>query len=186
MIEMVRSIGLSFRSLLLAAALASGGFAAVSFTAVTPSVASTDVIQQVQLSEKMIEGFIAAQKDMAKVAEKIQGSANDKPDPKIQAELEGVAKTHGFKDFAQYDDVAANISMVMAGIDPQSGTFTDPVESIKKEIAEVTADKSIKDADRKTMLEELNEALKVTQPIKFQENVVLVKKYREKIDAVLQ
>jgi hypothetical protein len=179
---MVRSTGLSIHGLLLAAALTFGGTAGVgSFAA-----QATDVIQQVQLSDKVIEGFIAAQKDMAKVAEKIQGSANDKPDKKIQDELEGVAKQHGFKDFAQYDDVAANISMVMAGIDPQSGSFTDPVESIKKEIAEVTTDKTIKDADRKTMLEELNEALKVTQPIKFPENIVLVKKYREKIDAVLQ
>lgn len=154
--------------------------------AAAPAVAASDVIQQILLTDKMIEGFIASQKDMAKVAEKLQGTPNDKPDPKIQGELEGVAKQHGFKDFAEYDDVAANISMIMAGIDPQNGSFTDPVEAIKKEIEEVKADKSIKEPDRKTMLEELTEALKVTQPIKFQENIALVKKYREKIDAVLQ
>jgi hypothetical protein len=150
------------------------------------ATAASDVIQQVKLSDQMIEGFIASQKDMAKVAEKLQGTPTDKPDPKIQAELEGVAKKHGFKDFAEYDDVAANISMIMASIDPQTGSFTDPVDAIKKEIEEVKVDKSIKEADRKTMLEELAEALKVTQPIKFQDNIALVKKFREKIDAVLQ
>ena len=66
-----------------------------------------------------IEGFIAAQKDMDSFAEKMQGDS-DKPDPKMQAELETIAKKHGFASFNEYDDVAANISMVMAGIDPQS------------------------------------------------------------------
>lgn len=147
---------------------------------------ASDVIPQIKLEEKWIEGFIAAQKDMAKIAEKMQGAASDKPDPKIQAELDTIATTHGFKDFAQYDDVAANISMVMAGIDPQTGAFTDPTESIKKEIEDVKASTSLSEKDKKQMLEELAEALKVTQPIQFPENIELVKKYREKIDAVLQ
>jgi hypothetical protein len=159
---------------------------AVSVATSATSVAATDVIPQVKLSDKMIEGFIAAQKDMAKVADKMQAQASDKPDPKIQAELEGIARQHGFKDFAEYDDVAANISMVMAGIDPQTGAFTDPVDSIKKEIEEVKGDKSITEKDKKQMLEELAEALKSTQPIQYPENVELVKKYREKIDSVLQ
>jgi hypothetical protein len=154
--------------------------------ALSPAIAASDMIQQVKLTEKAVEGFITAQKDMAKVAEKVQGSASDKIDPKIQAELEDVAKKHGFKDFAEYDDVAANISMVMAGIDPQNGAFTDPTDAIKKEIEEVKADKTIKEADKKQMLEELAEALKVTQPVQYKENIELVKKYREKIDAVLQ
>ena len=161
-------------------------FGAAGTSVIAPPAAASDMIQQIKLSEKAIEGFINAQKDMAKVAEKLQGSTSDKPDPKIQAELEEVAKKHGFKDFADYDDVAANISMVMAGIDPSNGSFTDPTEAIKKEIEEVKADKTIKDTDKKQMLEELAEALKVTQPVKFAENIELVKKYREKIDAVLQ
>ena len=169
-----------------AAMMAAVLFGVIALGHVSPAAASGDLIQQIKLSDQMVEGFIAAQKDMAKVAEKVQGSASDKIDPKIQVELEDVAKKHGFKDFAQYDDVAANISMVMAGIDPQSGTFTDPTDAIKKEIEEVKADKTIKEADKKQMLEELTEALKVTQPIQFKENIELVKKNRERIDAVLQ
>ena len=49
--------------------------------------------------------------------------AGDKPDPALQAELEGIAKKHGFASFAEFDDVAANISIVMAGLDPQIGGF---------------------------------------------------------------
>ena len=145
-----------------------------------------DVIKQLKLTDAHVSGFIKAQGDMAKISEKMQGTTSEKPDPKVQADLENIAKSNGFKDFAEYDDVAANISMVMAGIDPQTGNYTDPVASIKKEIDEVTADKSLQEKDKKQMLEELNDALKTTQPVQFPENVEVVKKYRAEIDKVLQ
>jgi hypothetical protein len=145
-----------------------------------------DSIKQVKLSDAHIKGFISAQADMAKISEKMQATTSEKPDPKIQAELETIATKNGFKDFAEYDDVAANISMVMAGIDPQTGTYTDPISSIKKEIEEVTADKTLQDKDKKQMLEELNEALKSAQPVQFPENIEIVKKNRVEIDKVLQ
>jgi hypothetical protein len=150
------------------------------------SPATAQTIKQIKLSDKQVDGFIAAQKDMAAITEKMQGSTSDKPDPKIQAELESVAKKHGFKDFAEYDDVAANISMIMAGIDPQTKEFTEPQIAIKKEIEEVTADKSIPEKEKKQMLEELNEALKSAAPIQNPSNIELVKKYFDKIEAVLQ
>ena len=148
--------------------------------------AQADVIKQIKLTDGLVEGFVAAQKDMAAMAEKMQGSAPDKPDPKIQAELEAIAKKHGFKDFIEYDDVAANISMVMAGIDPQTGQFTDPVAAIKKEIEELEKDTKIAPKDKTQMLEELREALKSTPPLQHPENIEIVKKHRAKIEAVLQ
>jgi hypothetical protein len=123
---------------------------------------------------------------MSAVAEKMQGATTDKPDPKIQAELESIAKKYGFKDFNEYDDVAANISMVMAGIDPQSKAFTEPQVAIQKEIEEVKGDKSIPEKEKKQMLDELSEALKSAKPIANPGNIELVKKYFDKIDAVLQ
>jgi hypothetical protein len=145
-----------------------------------------EAFKQIRLSEAFIKGFIASQKDMAAIAQKIQQSGSEKPDPAIQAELEATAKKHGFKDFNEYDDVAANISMVMAGIDPQTGQFNDPATAIKKEIEDVKADKTIADKDKTTMLDELNEALKSTPPVQFTENIDLVKRFRKEIDEVLQ
>jgi hypothetical protein len=142
-------------------------------------------IKQIKLTEKQIEGFIAAQKDMSPVLEKVQGAASEQLPPTLQAELEAAAKKHGFKDFAEYDEVVANITMVMAGIDPKTKAFTEPSISIKKEIADVTADKTIPEQVKKQMLEELNEALKSAEAIKFPSNIELVKKYYEKIDAAL-
>ena len=79
-----------------------------------------------------------------------------------------------------------NVSMIMAGIDPQTKAFTDPQVGIKKEIDEITADKTIPDKERKQLLAEFNEALKVAQPIQHPANIELVKKYFDRIEAVLQ
>jgi hypothetical protein len=158
---------------------------AVAFMHVPGPALAQGAVKQIPLTAKHVEGFIAAQKDMATVAEKMQGNS-DKPDPKVQAELESIAKKHGFASFAEYDDVAANISMVMAGIDPQSREFTEPKVAIQKEIDEVKGDTTIPEKEKKQMLEELAEALKTAQPIQHPENIELVKKYWEKIDAVLQ
>jgi hypothetical protein len=163
-------------------------FAALMMAAVAylPTAAKAqESVKQIKLTEKQVQGFIAAQKEMQPIMEKIQGATSDQLDPKLQAALEAAAKKNGFKDMAEYDDVAANISMVMAGIDPQTKVFTEPQAAIKKEIAEVTADKSMSEQEKKQVLEELNEALKWAQPIQFPSNIELVKKYYDKIDAGL-
>ena len=151
-----------------------------------PGVAlAQGAVKQIQLTAKHIEGFIAAQKDMATVAEKMQ-SNSDKPDPKVQAELESIAKKHGFASFNEYDDVAANISMVMAGIDPQSREFTEPKVAIQKEIDEVKGDTTIPEKEKKQMLEEMDQALKTTPPLEHKENVTIVKKFQKEIEKALQ
>jgi hypothetical protein len=150
----------------------------------TPAAAQE--AKQIKLTEKQIQGFIAAQKAMSAIAEKMENTTSDKPDPKIQAELEDVAKKNGFKDYAEYDDVAANISMVMAGIDPQTKEFTDAQTAIKKEIDEVNADKSITAEEKKQLLDELNESLKSAVTIQNRGNIDLVRKYYDKIDALIQ
>src|SRR3954468_16396022 len=154
-------------------------------TAATAQPSGEPLPKQIQLTEKQVLGFIAAQKDMAPILEKIQGPSADQLPPQIKAELETAAKKHGFKDFNDYDEVTANITMVMTGIDAKTKVFTDPAIAIKEEIQEVTANKALPAEERKQMLEELNEALKAAQPIQFPGNIELVKKHYDKIDAAV-
>ncbi|MEQ1714433.1 MAG: hypothetical protein ABL907_00380 [Hyphomicrobium sp.] len=165
-------------------------FAFVSFAFVSSvgftAVRAEEPFKQVKLSDDLIKNFIAAQKDLAALAQKNPPPETDKPDPKIQAELETIAKKHGFASFAEFDDVAFNISFVMGGIDPQSGAFTDQISQIKKEIEDVKADKSVPADQKKQMLDDLAEALKNTPPLQFPENVEIVKKHRADIAKVLQ
>ena len=158
----------------------------VLFASVPTTAPAQSAVTQIKLTQQHIEGFIAAQKDMSAVVEKMQAAASaDKPSVTFQTELEAVTKKHGFRSFTEYETVAANISIVMAAIDPQTKAFTDPQTSIKKEIDDVTADKTIPDNEKKQLLEELNEALKAAQRIEFPGNIELVRKYYDKIDAAL-
>jgi hypothetical protein len=139
---------------------------------------------QVQLTAKQIEGFIAAQKEIAAVTKKLPATPT-KPDPKVALQLDTAAKKYGFKNFGEYDDVAGTIALVMSGIDPVSKTFMEPKDAIQQEIAEVNADKSIGKAQRAKMLQELNQALQTVQPIQHRSNIELVKSYFEKIEAAV-
>ena len=142
--------------------------------------------RQVDLTEKQIQGFIAAQKPMTDATDKFQGDASDQADPKLQAALEAIARKLGFKDLAEYDEVAATISMVLAGIDPETKQFIQADEALRQQIKELEADKSLPAEERKQALEELNEALKLAQPVRNPANIDLVKKYYDKIQAELE
>ncbi|MFA5957931.1 hypothetical protein [Hyphomicrobium sp.] len=146
---------------------------------------SSDDVKQIKLTDDQVTHFIAAQADLAAIANKIQ-AAGDKPDPALQADLEGIATKHGFGNFAELDDVAANISIVMAGLDSGTGNFVDPVDALKKEREEVQKDSTIPEADKKQLLDELNEAIGTTPRLQFKENVDIVKAHRAEIEKALQ
>jgi hypothetical protein len=142
-------------------------------------------VKQIALSDAQVKNFVQAQADLATVASKIQ-AAGEKPDPALQTELEGIATKHGFKDFAELDDVAANISIVMAGLDAQTGNFVDPVEALQKELEDVKKDDSIPEADKKQLVDELSEAIKTTPPLQHKENIEIIKTHRAEIEKALQ
>jgi hypothetical protein len=145
-----------------------------------------EAIKQIELSAKQVEGFIAAQKDLAELAKKMEANKSDQPDPKAQAEVEAIAKKHGFKDFTDYDDVGSNIDMILANIDADTKKFVPPQEALKKEIASVTADKSIAEPERTKLLEELNDSLKSAPKVEHPANIRLIEGFFDKLVAVLQ
>jgi hypothetical protein len=149
-----------------------------------PGTATAQAVKQIKLTDKHIQGFMAAYEDIAKVYD---GAESDKPeDPKVEALAAAVAKKHGFASLAQYDDVSMNITMIMSGIDPQTKKFTEPPEQIKNEIAALKADKSVPEAEKKEGLTQLEAALKNARPIQFKENIALVLKYFDQLAPVMQ
>jgi hypothetical protein len=148
-----------------------------------PGAATAQEAKQIKLTEKHIQGFIAASPDMAKLYE----TANpDKPDPKVEARAAAVAKKNGFASLDEYDDASMNISMIVSGIDPQTKKFTEPPEQIRKEIAALKADKSVSEAEKKEDLAQLEATLKTAKPIQFKENIALVLKYFDKLAPLMQ
>ena len=165
------------------------GFLAVSFSVLLAlalfdaGAATAQEGKQIKLTEKHIQSFMGAYNDMVKLYE----CANpDKPDPKVEAQAEAIAKKNGFASLDEYDDVSFNIPMIMSGIDPQTKKFTEPPEQIKKEIAALRADKSVPEAEKKDDLAELEAALKIAKPIQFKENIALVLKYFDQLSPLMQ
>jgi hypothetical protein len=149
-------------------------------------IAAAQPVKQLQITEKQVLAFLAAAKEIAVVSEKVDVLRLDKPDTKLQAELDSISQKHGFTSHAQYDDVAATISIIMAGIDPETKAFTEPRGAIMKEIANVTADTSMAEEEKKQVLEDLNGALKTAPFVTDPNNVELVRKHYDKIDTVLR
>ena len=58
-------------------------------------------LKQIALTEKQIQGVLSAAKEMDPITEKLPDDG--KPDPKIIAQLEGVAKKNGFASYDEYN-----------------------------------------------------------------------------------
>jgi hypothetical protein len=137
-------------------------------------------MKQIALTEKQIEGVLAAQKEMDVITDKIPDNA--KPDPKITAQLDAVAKKNGFAGSDEYDNVVDNISMVLGGFDPATKKYVGTEAMLKAQIAQVQADKKMPAKDKKQALDEMNAALKTPAPvIENKGNIDLVAKYYDKL-----
>ena len=145
-----------------------------------PPPAEQPAVKQIALTEKQIEGVLVAQKDMDAITAKLPDNA--KPDPKVTAQLEGVAKKNGFAGYDEYNNIIDNISIVLAGFDPATKKYVGTETVIKAQIAQVQADKKMSPKDKKEALADLNEALKApAPPIENKGNIDLVAKYYDKL-----
>jgi hypothetical protein len=139
-------------------------------------------VKQIALTEKQIEGVLAAGKDMDAIMEKLPENAE--PDAKVTAQLDAVAKKNGFASYDDYNNVADNIGMVIAGFDPVTKKYVGNEAVIKGQIAQVQSDKKMSAQDKKDALADLNDALKnPTPPIQNKGNIDLVAKYYDKLAA---
>jgi hypothetical protein len=141
-------------------------------------------LKQIALTDKQLDGVLAAQKDMDAITEKL--TENTAPDAKVMAQLDGVAKKHGFAGYDDYNNVVDNISLVLGGFDPATKKYVGNEAVLKAQIAQVEADKKMPAKDKKEALDELNQALKIPAPaVENKANIDLVGKYYDKLVAAL-
>jgi len=152
-----------------------------------PAQAAQDqppLIKQIALTDKQIDAVLASQKDMDAITDKLPENAQ--PDPKVIAQLEAVAKKHGFAGYDDYNNVVDNISLVLGGIDPATKKYVGAEAVIKSQIVLVEADKKMNANEKKQALENLNMALKAKEPaIENKGNIDLVVKYYDQLAALL-
>src|SRR5947209_6975743 len=116
----------------LSAGLLAATFAALSPSAVLaqakmapppPTQAAPPALKQIALTDKQVQGVLDSGKEMDPLTAKLPQDPKAKPDPKILAQLDTVSKKYGFADFADYNLVVDNISLVMGGFDPQTKKY---------------------------------------------------------------
>ncbi len=167
--------GMSLVAMVMACLLAGAGLSSGAFA----QDAAGD-INQVVLTEAQVTGLIAAQPDLAAIAKKLD-NASEGDEVGVEKELDAIATNHGFKNFADLDDVSATVQLVLDGLDPETGEYVDPVVSLKEELEEVKADSSMDAEEKKELIGELEEALTAIPPLKHKENIEIVKKHRKAI-----
>jgi hypothetical protein len=139
-------------------------------------------VKQMALTDKQIEGVLSSSNEMDAITAKLPENAA--PDAKAMAQLDAVAKKHGFASFDDYSNVTDNIGMVMSGIDQASKKYVGNEAVLKAQIAQVQADKKMSPKDKKETLADLNDALKnPAPPIQNKGNIDLVVKYYDKLAA---
>jgi hypothetical protein len=143
-----------------------------------------EALKQVALTDKQVEGVIATKAEADAIIAKLP-DGDDKPDPKILAQLEAVAKKHGFASYADYGTVFGNVSLVFGGFDADTKKYVGEEAVLKKQIAEVQADKKMTPKDKKEALSELNEGLKAITPVQFPANIPIVTKYYDKLSPLM-
>jgi hypothetical protein len=152
--------------------------------AAPPPAAEAPTVKQIALTEKQIEGVLAASKDVDAITDKIPDNA--KPDPKVDAQLDAAAKKNGFASYDEYNTVVDNISLVLGGFDPATKKYVGADTVLKAQIAQVQADKKMPAKDKMEALDELKQALKAPTPaVENKANIDLVGKYYDKLIAAL-
>lgn len=152
--------------------------------AAPPPAAAAPAVKQIALTEKQVEGVLAASKDVDAITDNLPDNA--KPDPKVDAQLDAVAKKNGFASYDEYNTVVDNISLVLGGFDPATKKFVGVEAVLKAQIAQVQADKKMPAKDKKELLADLNEAMKSPPPaIENKSNIDIVAKYYDKLAEAL-
>jgi hypothetical protein len=140
-------------------------------------------LKQAPLTEPQIKQYLAAQKDIEAVLGDAPPEAADKPDPKIAAKLEAIAKKYYFASYDEFNAVAGNIAIVLDGVDPKTKKYVGAEVVLKQEIAEVQADKTMSPAEKKAALTEMNDDLKAIVPVQNTANIDLVLKHYDELAA---
>jgi len=97
--------------------------------------AQAPTLKQIALTDKQLDGVLAAQKDMDAITEKLP--ENTAPDQKVIGQLEAVAKKYGFASYDDYNNVVDNISLVLGGFDPATKKYVGNDAVLKSQIAQV-------------------------------------------------
>jgi len=175
-----------FRSIVAALSIAclAASFGTLSLHPALAQAGGPPQLKQIALTQAQIDNVLASAKEINAITQKLPQNAP--PNAKAIAQLDGVAKKHGFASYDDYDTVVGNIGLVMDGVDPQTKKYIGSEAALKQQIEQVKANKQMSAADKKQALASLDMALKAKEPeVQNKGNIDLVIKNYDKLDAAL-
>jgi len=143
----------------------------------------TVMAEQIQLTKAHITSFVRMQTALIEMAEDLDAQS-ETPDPKLQDKLEQAARDSGFASFDEYDRAAVSITLVMAGLDPDTGVYTDPKQDLRADLEEVKTEQDLTEDERKVLIADLEDAIATTPDVAYPQNVDIVKANQAQIEAV--
>ena len=183
---MHRSIsGISYWRTLAATLLAIMAVSAVSAMAKDEAAVADGQLQQVELNEDQIKGYLKIAPKLSQMFDRID-KAGGEPDAKLQADLESVAKEGGFKSYDELEIVVSNVTFVMSGMNDEDGSFREPVEVLQQELKDTKADKELNAKEKEEMIAAINESIAITPKLAHKGNVDVVKKHFKALSALFQ
>ena len=117
-------------------------FGATGAIAQQDDASQTSERKQVALKDEQIAPFLKMQDALVELAKSIDPES-DQPDPNLEDKLEKLARDHGFGSYDEYDAIAASIALVMSGLDPDTGSYTDPKVSMQADLKDIMADTTL-------------------------------------------
>lgn len=141
--------------------------------------------KQIELTEQSIQAVIAAQTDLKAFVESMKDPGADLT-PDDEKKLEEIAVKHGFETYDTLENATATVSIILAGVDKDTAEFTEPVDVLKQELADIKADPDLKEEERNILIEELEQAIAADPKIEHPGNIELVQKYHNELEAALQ
>jgi hypothetical protein len=143
-------------------------------------------IRQIALTEKQIQGLLAASNDMDAITDAAPEDI-DRLSAETKAKLDVVARKNGLASYDEYLIVDENIALVTSGLDAANRKYVGKEARIVAQIAKVRADKKMSPVDKKETLTDLNDQLQFPlPPVRYKGNIDLVVKYYDRIDAKMR
>ncbi|MBD8906464.1 hypothetical protein [Methylorubrum zatmanii] len=130
--------------------------------------------KEVALTQELVDGLVAAQVELAKLP---GGQSDPKAVKRLEARAEAIAKKNGFASLAELQDASDSVDTVLAGIDPETGSYVGAAPLLEKQLAAVRADKTLSAKEKAVAVKEFEGAIAASKSVSPSEaNIALVTK----------
>ena len=192
-----------FAALALGGRIALAGCAVLAGSALVAPLSAQEAgsVEQVQLTPKDVENFLASYPAMQNLAKQLEArygapQTTDEEDPagafggylqndKARAEIEGVLKRYGFPNFEAWQRVTTSVVIAYGALGDEAAGAAD--QDVDKEIEAIRKDPKLTEEQKDARISELTEQLGALTSLRpLPGNVDVVRPFEARLKAVME